>query len=259
MNTILTNPKALDYLELDQSMVKRAAKNLKEGTATLVVLSGKAGSGKDTAAPLVLDALGYTDRTHVFFAEPLKTEISNVITCIKESDSPEKAAHITAEHQGVFLPDAEFIVNTLWDDVMKGNVKTSYDRTVSSRIALQYWGTEIRRSQNEYYWVRQVIRNALELIADGVSAYGTDARFPNEIDAAIQSGGRGIRLDVSPEVQEARILARDGIMMTEEARQHSSETALDTYGGFHVRINVDNLSIPEVTTEICERISHGKH
>lgn len=243
--------------DTDEVLTERAFQNLKEARAILLGVSGRIASGKDTVAPRVLGSLGVENSQHIFFALALKSEASQIIEMIREA--PTGAKHhpslIGSVARAMTCPvhDAQFMVETLWDDVRNGVVKDAYDRTTSTRSALQYWGTECRRTQDENYWVKKSMALVIAELAEGSSVMVTDARFENEVDAILSAGGSVVRLHVSEEEQRRRLAKRDGLTPTVEALTHTSETSLDRYeaeGCFTVTVDTDKHDIDE-TVEIA--------
>lgn len=249
---------ALDISEkydIPVSIVEEAFKNINNKTSYLVSVSGKIGAGKDTIAPEVMEKLN-VESVHEFFARPLKVEINEVINIINISEDHKTAVDEIVKKLDVTQQMAEDTVNFIYDDVRSNPEITSYERTQGMRRALQYWGTEVRRKQDDKYWVKKAIYSILSLIAEGKSVYVTDARFVNEIDALIEVGGIAIRLNMSPEEQEKRIWERDGVHMTEEASNHPSETSLDDYGNFVLSIFTDGTTPEEVIEKTMEGIKN---
>ena len=60
--------------------------------------------------------------------------------------------------------------------------------------------------------------------------------FPNEVESLAKIGGLTVRLEIDQEEQARRLLARDGRVPNFEELNHRSETALDAYQDFHVRV-----------------------
>lgn len=242
--------------DLPLEITKTALSNLQNGSAMLLTISGKIGAGKDTVAPIVLDGLNISerDRFHDFFARPLKEEINEIIFIINMADDIETATFLTEVKHSVPNEKAAFVIETLWESVKSGAVTTGYDRTPVVRTALQYWGTETRRAQDDNYWIKKALSNALTLIAEGKTVYVTDSRFPNEVAAVADAHGVTIRLTVSPEEQERRINSRDGLQISESARNHVSELALDDYTDFHVIVDTDTLNAHEVAHEVTQKV-----
>jgi hypothetical protein len=113
------------------------------------------------------------------------------------------------------------------------------------RRLLQWWGTEYRRGQDPDYWVMVGIRRIQEAITS--TRYGViisdDCRFQNEVDALRDLGFTVIRIDVDPDVQKARILARDGFF-DPVIREHIGEVAQKSFAAHHIIRNdtsIENL------------------
>lgn len=223
----------------------------------LFAFSGHMGAGKDSVAPLVMTGLSERHAInapiiHGSFATPLRAEIDDIIQLIliMGVEGVSRTLSETFDIHGSSLTTALDVVSALAPDVINGSVSSSRDRTDSTRFALQTWGTEVRRAADPDYWVRKAMA---EWEHPGTHYY-TDARFPNELDAVHDSGGIVIRLLVSPEEQERRILSRDGIHVTPAMRAHPSETALDDYHDFDVIIDTDGKSLDEVSDAIINGI-----
>lgn len=242
--------------DLPLEVAELALYNLQNGNASFVTVSGKIGAGKDTVAPLLLDLMeiSESDRKQDSFARTLKEEIDQVIRLVIAAETAEDAAQLTAATQGVSIEKARITVHYIWEELTWNEELTAYSRTTGIRSALQFWGTEVRREQDDNYWVNKTIQRVLALACKGTSSYITDSRFPNEADAVRDAGGLTIRLLVSPEEQERRIAARDGLTISAAARAHVSETALDNYENFHVVVDTDELDAKAVAGVIMEEI-----
>lgn len=241
--------------DIPESTVKNALQNLSDKVCYLVSVSGKIGAGKDTIAPIIIDILGQTDNSvHEFFAKPLKEEVNEVIDIIKSTSNVGDAIAKTIIDMSVTEQMAVDTVNFIYEDVRSNPEVNTYNRTLGIRSALQYWGTEVRRTQDPQYWVKKAIGSTLELLAAGKSVYVTDARFENEIDAIVKIGGVTVRLNMSDKEQERRILARDGVEVTNAARNHPSETALDSYKNFDISVFTDMMTVEETIDVIMKEI-----
>ena len=242
---------ALKY-EVDLDLVEQAVANLEAKQAIFLTVSGKLGAGKDTIAPLITQALGFPSAEHEFFARPLKEEVNQVVAIIQEVRSLEEA--ILASNILLHTELSAEPVTAIYEAVKSGELTSAYDRTAEMRRALQLWGTEVRRSVDENYWVKKATQSAIAKIAEGISVYVTDSRFPNEADAIDDIGGMVVRIVVSPEEQRRRIMARDGIEPDPNAINHVSETSLDDYD-FRISILTDNKSIEDVVAEALAKIA----
>ena len=236
----------------DLKLTERAFSALESREAVVLAVSGKLGAGKDSVAPLVIADLEHADAIHEFFAKPLKDEVDQAIEIVKSIATPEDASEAIALQQGVSFEQASHVANLLWSEVKAGVVTNSKMRTDNTRAVLQFWGTDVRRNQDDNYWVKLAIASTIEKLSAGESVFVTDARFPNEIDSLTALGAFTVRLKVSTEVQAARIFARDGIVPKPEALAHISETALDEYerlGRFTAVVDTDSLTRDEVVAE----------
>lgn len=253
---------------LNIETVQQAIENLTTGQSVFIGVSGKIGSGKDTVAPILMKILTnnvqQVEIVQEYFAKPLKMEVQQVIDIIREeiarNEEVEWAYPIAVKNvsiaMGIDEQDAEYVVETLFHDIADDEEENihSYNKVHSVRTVLQYWGTEVRRKQDDNYWVNKAIKAVYEHIANGRSVYVSDVRFPNEADAIKEFLGNVIRLDVSDEEQSRRILARDNVEVTEMARQHSSEVALDSYEKFNARILTDGFSPAEVAEKLANEL-----
>ena len=253
---------------LNIETVQQAIENLTTGQSAFIGVSGKIGSGKDTVAPILMKILTnnvqQVEIVQEYFAKPLKMEVQQVIDIIREeiarNEEVEWAYPIAVKNvsiaMGIDEQDAEYVVETLFHDIADDEEENihSYNKVHSVRTVLQYWGTEVRRKQDDNYWVNKAIKAVYEHIANGRSVYVSDVRFPNEADAIKEFLGNVIRLDVSDEEQSRRILARDNVEVTEMARQHSSEVALDSYEKFNARILTDGFSPAEVAEKLANEL-----
>lgn len=249
---------------LSEHNVAAVQEKIKANDVRLLAMSGKLGAGKDTIAPLIMDKLesnGFIGkRIHESFAHPLRDEINEIIKCINDSEfslndgkTPYRYVQLK---MSVTADVARKIVDILKDDVVSGAVKSSSDRTPSMRLALQYWGTDVRRGSDLDYWVKRAMKTIVGHLLDDDDVFITDARFPNEIGAILGLGGTTVRLDISEAEQSRRIELRDGNEVTEEMRRHPSETALDDYNGFTAIVHSDGLSIEQTVDKVYEELGH---
>jgi cytidylate kinase len=224
----------------------------------LIAFSGHLGSGKDTVAELVRDGIG-GDWVHEFFAAPLKTEVNHLIAIINDSKDVFSAiSNVLNNVDGIVDTNGKYasqVVRALYDDVKSGVVTNAYDRTDSTRFALQVWGTEVRRAIEPDYWVRKSMIPTMESLASGKSVYVTDARFHNELDALRDADALLVRLNVSPEEQARRIKDRDGTVVTDAMRQHPSETSADDYPDFDLMFDTDHMTAREIADAIIHHVT----
>ncbi len=242
---------------LSKGLCAMAAAQLNSGMAMVIVISGRLGSGKDTVAPLVLQKLGRNNAVHEYFAKPLKDEITEIIQIAQRAKTRKEAISASVERLQAPEEQVSLVVERLWNDVKTGEVENSHKRTLSTRFALQFWGTEVRRHQDENYWIKKAIASTVKEVSEGRNVYITDARFENEIDALTELGATTVRLTVSEKIQRERIFSRDGLEITEEAKNHISESALDSYEDnnmFEIIVQTDDIDANGVSEFIVERI-----
>lgn len=228
---------------------------------TAFAINGKIASGKDTVGKALIQALGLTDAAHTSFAAALKREVTQMINLISEDlDMPADLRILQlATSQGVTLAQAGYVYDSLVDEIRAGQVADAYTRTPGVRRVLQFWGTDVRRAQDDNYWVKKTLAEITPILATGRSTIITDARFRNEADSLHSVGGYVVRLDVSRETQVARLAKRDGLELTTEQENHPSEKDLDDYPNFNLRIQADDLT-PEqiVQVIIADLIALGR-
>lgn len=267
----------VDVYGVDEDLVERA--RARERDTLRLAVSGKIAAGKDTVAPLALAEAGVDDVAHVRFAQPLKDELSEIVDEVAAASSLEQAARWVRERFAVPAEQARELAATLWplvrmhDAAGRGRVLarlrwavavarrrakprrvvaataaawresrvelTGWSRAPEARVAQQYLGTDVRRAQDELHWIRKALVLVLSAVADGRSVCVTDPRYPNEVEALRAAGFVVVRVDVDPEVQWARLRARDGTDPDPARLYHASETALDEYDAFDARFSND--------------------
>lgn len=256
---------ALLYYGVPADYAESASDLIAKGHVRIIGFSGKMGSGKDTVAPIVSDAVTRHSAKHLFFSVHLKNEVNDIIRLIGAGANLTETAGIVAREMGVSTDDADEVVGLLYDPVRKNPTLSAFDRTVVTRKVAQVWGTGVRRAQDENYWVDKAVVDIIRSIesypdkgslspSNPLVVYITDARFPNEIDALVEIGAYAARLNVSPEQQRRRILSRDGLEVSDEQLSHLSETALDNYS-FHAIVDTDKWSSARgVATELLREL-----
>lgn len=227
-------------------VAQSARENLASGRVFALVVSGPQASGKDTIGPAVLAALGAADHVRVGIADGLKQEASELLLMLPTRESKEDAYVATCALLDVERAHAVMMVDVLWDitrDPSHG--LTGWTRTPETRRVLQYLGSEAR-VDNPTRYARIAIPRILQHLADGVSVYMGDGRYPHEADPCRDLGMFLVRLHVTSEVKAARLLVRDGIVADPLTLQHSGESALDTWEGVDIRVDNSFASRAEV-------------
>lgn len=171
----------------------------------IIGISGRAGSGKDTAADFLVREYGFVK---VSLADELKRICKRVFAFSEEQ---------------------------LWGPSEKRNEPDARYAGLTPRRALQTLGTEWGRACYENVWVEYTLRMAAELLKDRELEYDArtgsgylpfsnnnykgvvipDVRFKNEIDGLRKGGAKLVRVK------------RPGAGLTGAAGEHSSETEQD--------------------------------
>jgi len=180
----------------------------------IIGITGKARSGKDTFADMLINELKWQGKEYIkmAYSDELKRKAA------KEFDLSHEQLYGKLKE----VPDHRY---------SKGNVSSNpYEAFWTPREILQHLGTEGYRKIEPKFWIRQLFKRI-----DGVfikNVIITDCRFPDEIDAILYEGGNVIQ-----------IVRDDKDKITNE--KHKSETALDDYPWWHCRIynngSIENL------------------
>jgi hypothetical protein len=241
-----------DYLKnlsaygVDEKIADKAAIVLSTKPPFLIAVSGKLASGKDTIAAEVFKEL-QGEPHHLYFAAALKDEVDELMVVVRNTKW-KWLCRIKAQRKFSINKDmAKHMVDLLHEPARsaEGLGLNARDRTPWIRLALQYWGVEVRRTQDPDYWVKQAIKSAATAIAEGKDIMVTDVRFPGEVEACQGIGFTVIRLNITTETQAARIMARDGLINDPKALVHATEVALDGFDAFNIVIDNNDSTIEE--------------
>ncbi len=239
-----------DSMGASKSVATKALDNLIAGNVAALIVSGPQASGKDTIGPAVMAALGYTDHIRIGIADSLKQEVTDTIeimmSCVDVTIAQEKIAKML----DISNLHAKHISDVLWDETRDSLADlTGWSRTAGVRKALQYLGNEAREKDPTRY-VRLAVPRILDSMAQGVSLYMGDGRFPREAAPCSALGMYLVRLYVDSEVKAARLLARDGVIADPSTLHHEGEFALDSWEGVDLKINNSYASSKEVVCVI---------
>lgn len=180
------------------------------GQNTLVVGVGyKARHGKNTVSETIVEAYRNQYNIHLYaFGDALKREVNEV-------DQLEVCLRNGIEYD--FNPD-----------MTDPKCQTKHGK--QSKL-LQWWGTEYRRKQNPFYWVKKL---GDQLIADKPQiAIISDMRFKNEYYFVKASGGFVVKVN------------RQGFIDLTRDPHHRSEVELDGMD-FDIEINVLDGEVEEL-------------
>lgn len=153
-------------------------------------VGGKIGAGKDAIARhLVMQH----NVVVVRFADALKEEVLRILR--------KTSTEIWKAFRGASAEPTEADLRRLiWDD-----------KPPIMRRILQEWGTELRRAEDDEYWVKKWEIAARRAVANGYGVVAPDTRFQNEVAAIRRLGGTVV------------LVLRPGTV----SGDHASETAVD--------------------------------
>lgn len=214
-----------------------------------LVLSAPMGAGKDTISGEVLTRAGWVPNEKASFADPLKADIDQWLGLLGSEGAGAVAADAAA--QGLTPQATGELVARLSNEFAQDPQVTARSRTPGMRALLQWYGTDVRRSADPDYWVGRMISYVKLAGERGVSIATPDARFVNEIETSRKHGAICVRLEVSPEEQRRRLLARDGALPDSTAFQHVSETVLANYDGFDAVIDTTHHTVEETLEAVA--------
>ena len=200
-----------------------------------IVIAGKMGYGKDYVGNLIKN--NFSNIEKISFADALKEEVEHIINLTRNNSSLEHIAYEMNVSKDEIKP--LYIAMIAFKDINELTVKK---KNSTIRFMLQYWGTDVRRKNNENYWVQKTVNKILEINKLGNVALITDGRFPNELKGVSELNGITIQLDISKEKQIENLLNRDGILPNKEAFNHPSETSYLEYKDFDLILTEDVLS-----------------
>jgi len=235
-----------DSMGVSRPVAVKALDNIVSGKVAALVVSGPQASGKDTIGPAVMVALGYPDHIRVGISDSLKQEVTDALELLTSLTDMDSAWEQVASLLGVTDAHARHLVGILWGETRDPLADlTGWSRTTGIRRALQYLGNEAREDDPTRY-VRLAVPRILDSMAQGVSLYMGDGRFPREAAPCSALGMYLVRLFVDSEVKAARLLARDGVIADPSTLHHEGEYALDGWNGVDLKINNSYASSKEV-------------
>lgn len=245
-------------------VISAAIQNLNDGKAYILGFSGKKGAGKDTVAQYFIQQFasdGY-DAQQAPISVGIKSEAHEMFREIYAwIDYSERQVNLIPISQNTrnysidrdaawnwfeksftsrFLishKNFEHIISLVYPLLKKDKTITGMSRNNEVIALLQYLGKDVRQPQDELYWVRKMLWNIALNASNGISSLVTDVRFLHDATSVLNVGGYLARLDISPEEQAKRLMDRDGVTVPPETLAHISETALDDFQDFDIRID----------------------
>ena len=168
----------------------------------VIGLSGKMGTGKSTLAEELKKLTGFAKFA---FADAVKQEVNKYIGVPLEYCYQHKS--------WIWLVDRSYVVDGV-------EYFPSEKYSMSVRDILQWWGTDVRRKQDPWYWTKQAQRKLHDLSDSGCpGVIIDDVRFEGEVRFIKDNGGLVVRVE-----------PYDGWKPTPgAAANHESEIALDRY------------------------------
>ena len=238
--------------------------------AYLVGISGKMGSGKDTAASLLAEMIHRRGDKVVIrsLADGLKDEVARIVTYALMSQSEQDFCDSVISWSGISSIQAQELLKalhpliaSLLEQKVEPNEVTAellYRNPADKplvREVLKFWGNDVRRAQNPDHWVDMAAGYVTEQSNMGVSCIIPDVRRQNEAGFIKDAGGLLVRLNVSEEEQRRRLLSRDNKLSDRSAFTHITETDLDEYNRFDVILDTDSMGPEAVVDAIMRKLT----
>lgn len=235
----------------------------------VIVLSGKMHSGKDTFADkLKLELEDRGDTVYkIAYADSTKSDMVKIIKLILQGKQVEEVMRVMNVNS-VYGYQMTKIFNYINQDLRENLDLRSEFCSLSNeelqpklkkfkhyRSIMQEYGTEVRRSSDNKYWINRVLDKIRQIDGDSnASIIISDGRFKNEIqlrDDLDTSKYRvlTVRLKAPKEVIEERIKndPNDLEETSKETFSHSSETELDVFKDFDFFVDTTDKNVIEST------------
>lgn len=229
--------------DVPQVTLQAAITNIEQRKAFVLGFSGKKGSGKDTVSDVVqkkLTTMGVPCASTAF-ALGLKQEATSLVQSMYEvyqlRVSPNEMARRLAPLHDMSEHDLLALYAILKDSFRQGIIMSGWTRSAEMWSVLRMLGTDIRQPQDKFYWVRKAMHVIVENAANGITTFVTDARFVHEANPLHEIGAFLTRVDIDDQVQRTRLMSRDNVVPNITALTHRSETDLDHYEKFDIRID----------------------
>ena len=238
----------------------------------VIILSGKMHSGKDTFADkLKLELEDREDTVYkIAYADSTKSDVVRIIKLFLLGKHVDEVMNIM-DVGFVYGYQMTKIFNYINQDLrenpyLKSEFSSLGNKELQSklkklkhyRLIMQTYGTEIRRSLNDKYWINKVLNKIRKISEDNISnnvdVIITDGRFKNEIKLSDDLDSSRykvstVRLEAPNEVIKDRIKndPNDQEEISKETFNHSSETELDDFKDFDFFVDTTNQNMVEST------------
>lgn len=186
----------------------------------IIALTGQAGSGKDTAADMLVGAcrftkLAFADALRREVAEAFRLDVDNMQSLLSD-----RAAKETPTTRLALIECRDFIgAVALANRATVTHEWATMGRT--PRQILQWWGTEYRRAQRLDYWTSTLYSHLHQLHKlDGRTRFViTDCRFENEAALVRSLGGVVWQIERPglPQVENGHASTADAIKLQPSA------------------------------------------
>jgi len=204
----------------------------------IISISGKPGAAKNYFSSSLMEDLqkrGYTVAI-ASFAKPLYTELNLFIDRFHELEDLNSNLINETLSKEFSLSSVEVAkLTALFDRNLIGerNPEWGYNRRNENiRKGLDLLGLDIRRNQNENYWLNKFSHT----VPDTDFVIVSDIRFPNEADWVNDHFGVVIRAEINPRWTEANATNEDGFKYSKENLESPLESALDMYENFYATV-----------------------
>lgn len=238
----------------------------------VIILSGKLHTGKDTFADkLKLKLEDRGDNVYkIAYADSTKSDMVRIIKLFLLGKHVEEVMNIM-DIGFVYGYQMTKIFNYINQDLLEKPYLKSEFNSLSNkelqpklkllkhyRLIMQTYGTEIRRSLDDKYWINKVLNKVCQIpednISNNVDVIIPDGRFKNEIELsddldASKHRVLTVRLEAPNEVIKDRIknAPNDQEEISKETFSHSSETELDNFKDFDFFVDTTNQNLVEST------------
>lgn len=209
-----------------------------------IVISGKMGAGKSEIAKGLREMLGYKI---VSIAAPMY----KIATYIAARDKNSLFRYLEQLNKSHLSESYEDLMKDYDKATYLTNSDGSFKKTDSFRGLLQDVAQIARNAHNDGVWAWMMVDDLKEM-EPAQHVICDDVRHPMEKDILEHYGFKTVRLDVSPEEQKRRLMAKYG-EVSQEKLNHITETALDDEV-FDVRLFTDNMTPREIVSEILKQL-----